>query len=139
MRNAFVPHTPVPLRAARTCYDHMAGSVAVMLHARLLELGWLIASPLSEGAYDVSAAGVSAFAELGVDIEALRSQRRRFACACLDWSERRPHLAGAVGAALLQSLLRRKWVIKDLDGRALKITPAGRRALSARFDLENLN
>jgi hypothetical protein len=115
----------------------MAGSLAVMLHQRLLELKWLTASPVRQGTYEVTPSGVSAFADLGMDIAAIRTQRRRFACDCLDWSERRPHLAGALGAALLHSLVRRKWVIKDLDGRALRITPAGRRALSARFDLEN--
>ena len=134
----FVPNTPVRLRAARTCYDHMAGALAVSLHDRLLELGWLSTTAAGEGAYDLGRAGERALAGLGIDIEATRALRRRFACACVDWSERRPHLGGAVGAALLQVALRRKWVVKDLDSRALSLTRGGRRELQARFGLEGI-
>jgi hypothetical protein len=76
--------------------------------------------------------------ELGVDVDTLRTQRRRFACSCLDWSMRRPHLAGALGAALLQSLIRRQWVTQDLDSRALGLTPKGRKALAERFGMDDL-
>src|ERR1700685_3304663 len=79
--------------------------------------------------YDVTSAGARGFARLGVNIEATRALRRRFAFACLDWSERRAHIAGAFGAALLDVALRRKWVVKDLDSRALGVTSAGRREL----------
>jgi hypothetical protein len=72
---------------------------------------------------------------LGIDVEALRAQRRRFAYACLDWSERRPHIGGALGAALLHIALKRKWVIRDLDSRALSVTGAGRREMRTRFGL----
>jgi hypothetical protein len=61
--------------------------------------------------------------------------RRRFAFACVDWSERRPHLGGALGAALLQILLRRRWIVQDPDSRALTVTSAGRRELLARFGM----
>ena len=134
----FVPNTPTRLRAARTCYDHMAGALAVSLHDRLLELGWLSTTTAGEGVYDLGKAGERALAGLGGDIEATRGLRRRFACACVDWSERRPHLGGAVGAALLQVALRRKWVEKDLDSRALSLTRSGRRELQARFGLEGI-
>ena len=134
----FVPNTPTRLRAARTCYDHMAGALAVSLHDRLLQLGWLSTTTAGEGVYDLGKAGERALAGLGVDIEATRGLRRRFACACVDWSERRPHLGGAVGAALLQVALRRKWVEKDLDSRALSLTRSGRRELQARFGLEGI-
>src|ERR1700733_4239365 len=125
----FVPNTPSRLRAARTCYDHMAGMLAVSLHDRLHELGWFSSS------YELTEQGTKAFESLGIDVDAVRLQRRRFAYACLDWSERRPHIGGALGAALLQAALRRKWVTQDLDSRALSITDFGRRELLARFGL----
>jgi DNA-binding transcriptional ArsR family regulator len=133
-RDRFEPSTPSRLRAARTCYDHLAGALGVGLHDRLLQLGWL--SPRGNDTYDVGRAGEQGFAALGIDLSAARALRRRFACACLDWSERRPHLGGAVGAALLQAALQRKWLLKDLDSRALGLTARGRRELQARFGLE---
>ena len=134
-RDRFVPTTPTRLRAARTCYDHMAGALAVALHDRLLYLGWLSADT-GEGAYELTGLGERALTALGVEVDGLRAQRRHFAYACVDWSERRPHLGGAVGAALLKLALQRKWVVKDLDSRALGITRAGRRELQARFGIE---
>jgi DNA-binding transcriptional ArsR family regulator len=136
-RNQFVPNTPSRLRAARTCYDHMAGSLGVALHDRLQALGWLTrhdATGRDTGTtYDVSAAGIKALGALGVDVEEVRGLRRRFAFGCLDWSERRPHIGGALGAALLAVALKRKWLRQDLDSRALEITLLGRRELLARF------
>jgi len=137
-RDRFVPNTPLRLRAARSCYDHMAGALAVALNQRLFELGWLRDDPAAEGAYELTPAGAQGFHALGLDLHALRSQRRRFACACLDWSERRPHLAGALGAALLKTALRKRWVLKDLDSRVLKLTPSGRRDFKRHFGLEDL-
>jgi len=81
--------------------------------------------------------GASAFTALGVDLETTRSLRRRFAFPCLDWSERRPHVGGALGAALLTLALRKKWVARDLDSRALTVTAAGRRDLRARFGIQD--
>jgi DNA-binding transcriptional ArsR family regulator len=130
-RQVFVPNTPSPLRAARTCYDHMAGTLGVALHDRFVARGWIANGADGGDAYDVTAAGVKGFATLGIDVVATRALRRRFAYACLDWSERRPHLGGALGAAVLEIALKRKWVLQDLDSRALQITGAGRRALSA--------
>ena len=135
-RDKFVPSTPSRLRVARTCYDHMAGTVGVSLHDRFKALGWL--SPGTTGShagYDLTARGTKAFEALGIDIEATRTLRRRFACACLDWSERRPHVGGALGAALLKVALKRKWVIQDLDSRALGVTSLGRREMLSRFGL----
>jgi DNA-binding transcriptional ArsR family regulator len=135
-RQKFEPRTPSRLRAARTCYDHMAGTVAVSLHDRFKALKWLSAGSVdSSGAYDLTAAVTTAFEALGIDIDALRVLRRRFACACLDWSERRPHVGGALGAALLKVALKRKWVIQDLDSRALDVTSLGQREMRNRFDL----
>jgi DNA-binding transcriptional ArsR family regulator len=132
-RAIFHPTAPSALRAARTCYDHMAGAAAVTLRDRFQTLRWLNAEAGAPDAYQLSPAGESAFAALGIDLQATRALRRRFAPACLDWSERRPHLGGALGAALLAAALRRKWVAKDLNSRALSVTALGRREMRARF------
>ena len=130
----FVPTTPNRLRAARTCYDHIAGTLGVLLHDRLHTMGWLCAdTPTDNTAYEVTAKGSKGFEGLGIDVAAARMLRRRFACGCLDWSERRPHLGGALGAALLHVALERKWVAQEFDSRALRVTNFGRRELLARF------
>lgn len=128
-RRKFVPNTPTRLRAARVCYDHLAGHLGVSLHDRLKDLAWL------DDAYDLTAAGAKALESLGVDVEEMRKLRRRFAYACLDWSERRPHIGGALGSALLQAAFKRKWVTRDLDSRAIQVTNTGRRELFARFGI----
>lgn len=135
-RREFLPTTPAHLRLARTCYDHMAGHAAVLLRDRFEQLRWLYTSAQADDEYEVTSAGRDGFAALGIDIEAVRALRRRFAFACVDWSERRPHIAGALGQALLSVALERKWFVQDLDSRALRITPAGRRQLRARFGLD---
>jgi DNA-binding transcriptional ArsR family regulator len=136
-RKPFVPNTPNRLRAARTCYDHMAGTIGVLLHDRFKALGWLSTATGSRRAdsYDVTPNGAKAFESVGIDIDATRMLRRRFACACLDWSERRPHLGGALGAAVLKVFLNRKWIVQDLDSRVLGITSFGRREILTRFGL----
>jgi hypothetical protein len=139
----FVPNTPNRLRAARTCYDHIAGTLGVALHDRIKAMGWLSsasrdsAKPDADNAYTLTRSGTKAFEELGIAVEEMRSLRRRFAYACVDWSERRPHIGGAVGAALLNVALKRKWVIQELDSRALAVTGAGRREMCARFGLRD--
>jgi DNA-binding transcriptional ArsR family regulator len=135
-RDRFVPNTPSRLRAARTCYDHIAGTVGVSLHDRFQALGWLSDALTNGGkAYDLTPAGTKSFEALGIDVAATRALRRRFASACLDWSERRPHIGGALGAALLKVALKRKWVLPDLDSRALSVTSLGRREMLTRFGL----
>ncbi len=136
-RARFVSHTPHHLRAARTCYDHMAGTLGVHLHDRLKSMGWL-SSGLSGDAqtYDITPAGEKALQKLGVDMEGVRNLRRRLAFGCLDWSERRSHLGGSVGAALLKLALKRKWVTQELDSRALSVTTLGRREMRAHFGME---
>ena len=131
------PRAPARLRAARSCYDHIAGRLGVLLYARLQALALI--RPVSTGAREeceLSCDGVATFSALGIDIAAIRAQRRRFAYGCLDWSERRPHLAGALGAAFLETALRRKWVKRDLTGRALSLTRCGSSELRERFGVE---
>jgi len=133
-RGEFQPTAPSRLRAARTCYDHMAGTAGVALHDRLHAQGWL-QTEAEGGVYALTADGAVALESLGIDVENARSSRRRFACACLDWSERRPHLGGALGAAWLQLSLRRGWVRQELDGRALALTPKAEREMPELFGL----
>ncbi|HEX7326408.1 MAG TPA: transcriptional regulator [Rhodanobacteraceae bacterium] len=127
--SAFVSHAPVRLRGARTCYGHAAGALGVAVHDRMLELGWLQPADVDGGDYALSAEGETALVQAGVDVPGARRRRGRFAYACLDWSERRPHLAGALGAAWLEHALRCRWVARVPDSRALDVTTAGRRAL----------
>ena len=134
-RARFVPNTPTRLRTARTCYDHMAGAVAVALHDRFHALRWLVTGRSDDGSYELSATGSAAFEALGIDVQATRKMRRRFACACVDWSERRPHLGGALGAEVLTLALKRRWVVQDADSRALSVTRVGRRDMQTRFNL----
>lgn len=132
----FVPRTPNRLREARTCYDHLAGTLAVTVHDQLLGQGWLL--PVDgprPGAYELTQAGEDRLVELGIDVPGTRAQRRRFACACMDWSERKPHLGGALGAAFLKQAIASGWVAGDLDSRAVTLTPKGRRTLQKRLNL----
>ena len=134
--DAFVPSTPEFLRAARSCYDHIAGTLGVQLHDRLAALGH-IAKDADErdDAYALTSKGERAFAALGIDVDALRATRRRFAYACLDWSERRSHLGGALGSALCGLAIRQRWITQERDSRALRVTALGQRALAAHFGL----
>lgn len=131
----FVSTAPNRLQFARTCYDHMAGTLAVRLHDYFIESGWLIVPDASDREYHLTDNGEAAMVGLGIEIANVRGKRRRFACTCLDWSMRRPHLGGALGAALLQTILSRKWLTQDLDSRALALTPKGRKELSSRFGI----
>jgi DNA-binding transcriptional ArsR family regulator len=135
-RQKFVPGTPTHLRSARTCYDHMAGHLAVSLRDRFEKLNWLATDKVEADAYDLTDEGRKAVASLGIDLEAVRSLRRRFAYACVDWSERRPHIGGALGNAILQVALKQQWFVQDLDSRALTLTPLGRRQMQSRFGLK---
>jgi DNA-binding transcriptional ArsR family regulator len=133
--DVFVPNTPNRLRAARTCYDHIAGTLGVALHDRFKALGWFSSHAGTDQAYDLTPNGAQGFEAIGIDLAATRTLRRRFAYACVDWSERRPHVGGAVGAAVLKIALTRKWVVADLDSRALGVTRLGRREMRTHFGL----
>ncbi|MCD5977750.1 MULTISPECIES: ArsR/SmtB family transcription factor [Pseudomonas] len=126
----FKPSTPEALRHARTCYDHCAGEVAVRLHDVLLKANWIEAQGKD---YTLTEKGVERLLKLGVDVDAMRGQRRRLAYPCMDWSERSPHIGGALGAAILELMLKRGWVTRQLDSRALNVTSKGRDALIKTF------
>ena len=132
------PPAATPVRAARSCYDHIAGVLGVALYDRFENAGWIGAeSKRDPAARELTDAGTKAFAALGIDVEATRALRRRFASACLDWSERRPHLGGALGAAFLDLALKRRWVARQRDSRALTVTTTGQRELRARFGVRS--
>ncbi|RFQ01810.1 ArsR family transcriptional regulator [Pseudomonas aeruginosa] len=118
--------TPSALREARTCYDHLAGELAVGVFARMLDAGWIE----QEGrTLRLSATGEAGLARLGIDLAEVRRRRRQFACACPDWSERKPHLGGALGAALLEACLRQGWLRPQDGSRALQVSSKGRAGL----------
>jgi DNA-binding transcriptional ArsR family regulator len=117
------------LAQARTCYDHLAGRLGVAVFDHLVAAGALLAPPDTDNSEIVLGPGAAvAFAALGVDVDAVSPGRRKAATTCLDWTERRPHLGGALGAAILASTLGCGWVRKD-RGRLLTVTSAGRKNL----------
>lgn len=120
------------LQFARTCYDHLAGKVGVALTDRLLEMNVIEKSGKE---FTVSAAGKARLQAFGVEIEKNKKSRRCFACQCLDWSERRSHLAGSLGASLTQRLFELKWIERLPSGRAVRITDAGVKGLFEEFGL----
>jgi len=131
--NGARPHADaiVDWRTARTCYDHLAGRIAVAV-ARALEQRQLL-SPAGES-YTLTSPGRSWFLrELGIATDALALGRRALARQCIDWTERRPHIGGALGAALLNVLLERGWVRRTRTARILQVTPLGARELVRRF------
>ncbi len=121
------------LRAARTCYDHLAGWVGVSVTDALVARGALVPQ---DGGYKLSATGDKLLRRLGVDLAGARARRRSFALACLDWSERRPHLAGALGAALADTAVANGWLLRRQNDRALTVTSAGRSALRREFGID---
>jgi len=133
----FEPNTPESLRRARTCYDHIAGALAVAIHDHLHQEGWLFSNPqIGPNTYEMTGEGTKKLASIGIDVDEARALRRRFAYGCLDWSERRPHIAGALGAVLLKHSLEKKWVVRDLNSRALSITKFGEREIHQRLGLK---
>jgi DNA-binding transcriptional ArsR family regulator len=122
------------MRLARTCYDHLAGKVGVAVLSGLIERRALRAG--GDG-YEVTGAGDVLLSSLGVDVPAAAAQRRLFAKPCVDFTERRPHLAGALGAAICRRLIELRWVERlTPGGRALTVPPAGRRGLADAFGVE---
>jgi DNA-binding transcriptional ArsR family regulator len=118
------------IRRARTCYDHLAGRLGVEL-ADAFEQGGVI-SP-SGGGWELTASGEQQLAQLGLDVPSLRARRRAFMRPCLDWTERRPHIAGALGAAVTTRFFELGWIRRLPRSRAVRITPAGEAELRARF------
>lgn len=131
-----VAASTTPLRFARTCYDHLAGALGVRVTETLVARGAL--QPAQRD-FQIGARGEEYLTALGVDVasvtEAARRSRRVFARSCLDWSERRSHLAGALGAALATALLEWQWLERMPRTRAVRVTRAGRVGLRRVLDL----
>jgi DNA-binding transcriptional ArsR family regulator len=130
-KEAAVKEDP-PIRTCRTCYDHLAGRVGVALAETLVKQRLL---DRVGNNFNPTPKGIRWFNELGIDCEALKEQRRSFARACLDWTERRPHLAGSLGAAILQKMFDDNWLRRMPNTRAVLVTPKGRKALSELLQL----
>jgi DNA-binding transcriptional ArsR family regulator len=122
--------TPDPLCEARYCYDHLAGRLAVALTDALVESG---AIEREGDAFVVTPSGEDSLAALGVDVSGAAAKRRQFAPACMDWSERRDHIGGALGAALAQRFESERWVRRRAGTRAVVITAQGRRSFLEHF------
>jgi DNA-binding transcriptional ArsR family regulator len=132
------PHrSPLPSKSvpsqflhARTCYDHLAGETAVQVCAAMLKARWLTAAGQD---FRVTPLGGKKLAALGVDIGCVREPRRVFARACVDLTQRRPHLGGALGAALLRLCVARGWILRTRRSRIVSITPKGYEAFGKLF------
>ena len=127
MRVRTGPRDP-ELRRARVCYDHLAGDAAVRIYDRLRAAGMIAAAG---GALRLTKAGDRFFSALGIDLDAAASGRRPLCRACLDWSERRHHLAGALGAALLDHIYDRGWAKRVPNSRVVTFSKAGTARLDA--------
>ena len=123
------------LELARTCYDHLAGRLGTSLTEALVARKFL--RPQGKD-FVLTRAGKPFLADLGVDIDTARGQRRLFARRCLDWTERRHHLGGALGAALARRCFELGWVRRDHDDRTVGITAKGARAFATHFGLSEL-
>ncbi|MBX7500206.1 winged helix-turn-helix domain-containing protein [Qipengyuania sp. YG27] len=121
------------LRFARSCYDHLAGSLAVAIADRLETMEMI---DLADDGGTVSEKGQAFFGDLGAELGAAGQQGRRYCRPCLDWSERRPHIAGRVGSGLMVCFLERGWVKRQTEGRVISVTRAGERAIVEHFGID---
>ncbi len=121
------------LRFARTCYDHLAGRAGVAIADGLVRKGYVI---LGEDGNEVTAAGARFLTEFGTDLSSRPRDRRIFCRPCLDWSERRYHVAGRVGAEICHCCLQRGWFAHQRNSRALQLTPAGAAGLRVTFGVQ---
>ena len=124
------PRVPPALRDARTCYDHLAGRTAVAITDALLARGAIILTP---EAGEVTEVGRSLFGDLGVAMTPPSRSRRLYCRPCLDWSERRAHLGGSIGAALFDRLIALDWLRRGRESRVVTVTPKGRLGLEETF------
>lgn len=121
------------IKYCRTCYDHLAGKVGVLINEALITKRITMQS---DNNYRVSDTGVEWFFKMGIDINLLKDERRFFAKPCLDWSERRYHIAGALGAAMLQRMLLLDWFRKTKNSRTVLVTTKGKKELYENLGIE---
>jgi DNA-binding transcriptional ArsR family regulator len=127
------PRVEEPLRRGRICYDHLAGELGIGITEALVKQGIL---RKEADAFALTRRGADWFAGLGIDVDAARALRRKLAATCLDWSERRDHLGGALGAALAERLVDLGWIARKRNSRAVMVTETGRRRLAEEFRLD---
>ena len=116
------------LRQARVCYNHLAGVMATRLFDHMTASCHLV---MAADGLDLSASGEDFIQQIGIELAPLRSRRSPMCKACLDWSERRSHLAGSLGRALLDKMETLRWVERDMTSRAVRFTPKGMRRFEA--------
>lgn len=121
------------VKYCRTCYDHLAGKVGVLIADKLISQKII---ELRDKTYVVTEKGNKFFSEFGLELTELQKQRRYFAKACLDWSERKYHLAGSLGNAILEKMLKLDWVRRTKNSRAIVITSVGQNGLRDKFGIE---
>jgi DNA-binding transcriptional ArsR family regulator len=127
------------LRLARCCYDHLAGRLGVAVTETLERRGHLVNADCADPngkSFDVSAAGQRWLCELGIDSAAIKPTKRGLARRCLDWTERRHHLAGPLGRTLFQRFCDLNWVVRDDASRAVRVTMKGAQAFKAQFAVD---
>jgi DNA-binding transcriptional ArsR family regulator len=129
--HAVRPRANAEMYLARTCYDHLAGRIAVEI-ARMMEKEGAIRAG-GERDYELGRRGEEYFSKLGIEVDRLRGLRRSFARQCVDWTERRPHIGGALGAAICARFVAAGWIVPKRDTRAVRITHQGARELRKRF------
>jgi DNA-binding transcriptional ArsR family regulator len=122
---ALAQRMPVHFLHARTCYDHLAGETAVRILEGMLNAGWLVRDGQD---FTVTRLGEKKLTALGIDLEAARAGRRVFARACVDLTQRRYHLSGTLGAALLALYVKQGWIQRSQRSRVVSITPKGQEA-----------
>ncbi len=120
---------PASIALARTCYDHLAGKLGVAICDVLIGLRAIILTNELDREFALGPTGPTVFGRLGVEWSPVSRSRRRYAYQCLDWTERRPHLAGRLGAGLCERALTAGWVAREQDSRAVSVTELGRRTL----------
>ncbi|MGY4796185.1 ArsR/SmtB family transcription factor [Lysinibacillus fusiformis] len=121
------------LQDARTCYDHLAGKLGVQLTESMMNAGYI---KLDDKQFILTDEGTLFFTTFGIDLAALKRKRRSFSHACLDWSERRYHLAGALGSELLNQFFNLDWLIRVPSIRAIKVTEKGKIGFKEVFHLD---
>ena len=131
-RRRATPHVPAELREARSCYDHLAGRLGVAVADGLVMQGGLV---LESEAAAVTESGMRLLRDLGINLAQAPGSRRMLCRPCLDWSERCPHLAGRLGAALFEHFLSERWVERVATSRAIRVTAAGHAGFRRYFDV----
>jgi len=129
--HAIRPRANAEMYVARMCYDHLAGRIAVELASTMEEESAIRAD--GEYDYELGRRGKEYFGKLGIEVDRLLGLRRSFARQCVDWTERRPHIAGALGAAICARFVAAGWIAPRRDTRAVRITHHGARELRKRF------